>query len=116
MSMRAGHILRHEDESGVSGTGRVAEWIEYSDGAVVVRWISATASTNIYQNMKQAVSIHGHEGKTVFVTDWEEPDPKVELEPEAPDEDDVPDEEADPAEEAAPDEDPEDEPAEEEQS
>lgn len=76
MSMRCGHILRHEDESGVSGTGRVAEWVEYSDGEVVVHWLSHTPSTNHYRNMKQVESIHGHGGKTEIVVDWVEPKPE----------------------------------------
>ena len=75
MSIRVGHIMRHEDESGVSGIGRVAEWIEYSDGEVVVHWLSHTPSTNHYRNMKQVEGIHGHDGKTEMVVDWEEPRP-----------------------------------------
>ena len=77
MSIRVGHILRHEDESGVSGVGRVAEWIEYSDGEVVVHWLSHTPSTNHYRNMKQVEGIHGHWGKTEMVVDWEEPRPEL---------------------------------------
>ena len=75
MSIRVGHILRHEDDSGVSGTGRVAEWVEYSDGEVVGHWLSHTPSTNHYRNMKQVDAIHGHGGKTEIVVDWEEPKP-----------------------------------------
>lgn len=78
MSMRVGHIQRHEDESGVSGVGRVAEWIEYSDGEVVVHWSSSTPSTNHYRNMKQVEAIHGHNGKTELVVDWVEPKPDPE--------------------------------------
>ena len=82
MSIRVGHIQRHEDESGVSGTGRVAEWVEYSDGEVVVHWLSHTPSTNHYRNMKQVEAIHGHNGKTEIVVDWEEPKPAPEPEEE----------------------------------
>lgn len=69
--MRTGCFQRDEDETGVSGTGRVAEWCEFSCGTVVVRWVSAKASTNIYQNAKQAEDIHGHNGKTRMVVEWE---------------------------------------------
>lgn len=69
---RAFHLERVEDESGVSGTGRVAEGFEFSDGTTVVRWLSHTPSTNIYPNMKQVEQIHGHGGKTRIVFDWEE--------------------------------------------
>lgn len=111
MSMRAGHIMRHKDETGVSGTGRVAEWIEYSDGFVVVRWLSNMASTNMYQNMKQAEQIHGHEGRTVFIVDWEEP-PPAPPEPEESEEDT--EEEGEPSLEDLEEEDPEEEVEEEE--
>lgn len=86
MSIRVGHILRHEDESGVSGTGIVAEWIEYSDGEVVVHWLSHTPSTNHYRNYKQVEAIHGHGGKTEMVTLWEQPKPEEVTEPEITDE------------------------------
>lgn len=69
--MRAGSFQRDEDVNGVSGTGRVAEWAEFSDGCVVVRWVSNMASTNVYQNAKQAESIHGHGGRTKMVVEWE---------------------------------------------
>jgi hypothetical protein len=80
MGIRVGHIHRHEDETGVSGTGRVAEWVEYSDGEVVVHWLSHTPSTNHYRNMKQVEAIHGHNGRTEIVVDWEEPKPAPEPE------------------------------------
>ena len=75
MSIRIGFLLRHEDETGVSGVGKVAEWIEFSDGEVVVHWISNTPSTNHYRNFKQMVSVHGHNGKTqpVVLADCEVP-------------------------------------------
>jgi hypothetical protein len=76
MSIRAGHLLRHEDDSGVSGIGRVAEWVEFSDGEVVVHWLSHTPSTNHYRNMKQVEAIHGHGGATEIIVDWEEPHPR----------------------------------------
>ena len=81
MGIKVGHIFRREDESGISGTGRVAEWVEYSDGEVVVHWLSHTPSTNHYRNMKQVDAVHGHSGKTEIVVDWEEPklDPSEEI-------------------------------------
>jgi hypothetical protein len=82
MTVRVGHILRHEDETGVSGTGVVAEWIEYSDGEVAVHWLSHTPSTNLYRNIKQVEAIHGHGGRTEMVTIWEEPKPVLDEDPE----------------------------------
>lgn len=80
--MRAGYFEREDDVNGVSGTGRVAEFVEFSDGMVVVNWLSHTRSTNIYQNIKQAEAIHSHGGKTKLVTVWEEPVEEVIDEPE----------------------------------
>jgi hypothetical protein len=62
-------IVRDEDESGISGIGVVAEGVEFTDGVVIVHWLSHTPSTNIYANMKQCTDIHGHGGKTRIV--WE---------------------------------------------
>lgn len=85
--MAIGRFERDEDVNGVSGVGRVAEWVEFSDGCVVVRWISNMASTNVYQNRKQAESIHGHGGRTRMVVEWEAPDAEVPTD--VPAEDDV---------------------------
>ena len=38
---RAFVLQRNEDETGVSGTGIVAEGVEFSDGTVALRWTSA---------------------------------------------------------------------------
>jgi hypothetical protein len=69
---KAFHFQRTDDETGISGEGRVAEGFEFTDGVVVVRWLTHTPSTNIYPNLKQAVKIHGHKGKTKLVIDWME--------------------------------------------
>jgi len=69
-TIRVGHLQRVEDVNQVSGTGRVAEWVEFSDGRVVLHWLSHTPSTNIYHNMKQMENIHGHGGRTLVVEDF----------------------------------------------
>ena len=85
MAIRVFHLVRDEDESGVSGTGTVAEVFEASDGTCIVRWLSNMSSTNIYSNFKQVDQIHGHGGKTRLVlvydeTPPEEPEPEPEPE------------------------------------
>ena len=80
MAIRVFHLIRDEDESGVSGTGTVGEAIEYSDGTCVLRWLSNKASTNIYNNFKQMEEIHGHGGKTHFDLVYDET-PPLEEEP-----------------------------------
>ena len=58
-------LNRHEDVSGVSGTGVVCEGCEFSDGAVAVRWLGEYPSTAIWGGMREMEAIHGHSGKTV---------------------------------------------------
>ena len=65
--IRLFYLDRKEDASGISGTGKVAEGVEFSNGVCVVQWLTHTSSTNIYQNMKQVESIHGHGGSTKIV-------------------------------------------------
>jgi hypothetical protein len=57
-------LNRLEDETGISGTGIVAEGVEFSDGTAAMRWISAHTSTAVYASMAEIEAIHGHNGKT----------------------------------------------------
>lgn len=65
VNMKMFNLVRSEDVSGVSGTGRVAEGVEFSDGVVVIRWLTDLSSTAIYKNRNELVAIHGHDGRTV---------------------------------------------------
>lgn len=62
--MRRFVLMRHEDETGVSGTGVVAEGVEWTDGTVSMRWMGARCSTVYWDNVADAIAIHGHNGKT----------------------------------------------------
>lgn len=62
--MRTFHLMRHEDETGISGTGNVAEGVEFSDGKVAMRWLTSTSSIAYYDNADDVITIHGHGGKT----------------------------------------------------
>lgn len=55
---------RSEDVSGTSGVGVVAEGVLFSNGQVVVHFISQMESINVYANMTVAESLHGHDGRT----------------------------------------------------
>lgn len=61
------YLQRDEDVSGYSGTGRVADGIQFNDGTCVLRWNSSTASTVIYNSIKELEYLHGHDGKTKIV-------------------------------------------------
>ena len=62
-------LAREEDVSGVSGTGIVAEGIEFSDGEVVIRWIDGEHKSTVVwaQGIEAVKAIHGHDGRTTVV-------------------------------------------------
>ncbi len=66
------HLKRTEDESGVSGTGRIAQGIIFDNGKVALTWLSDHPSVTVYDNIGEVRAIHGHEGKTevVMEQDW----------------------------------------------
>lgn len=68
--MKMFFLQRDEDVTGVSGTGRVAEGVEFSDGSVAIRWYGSDASTVMWDSIEAATRIHGHDGKTRFVHVW----------------------------------------------
>ena len=62
------HLYRHDDETGVSGTGIVAEGIQYQDGRISMRWcVNPARSTTAYDNAPDVTTIHGHDGKTEII-------------------------------------------------
>ena len=67
--MRRLHLQRSTDQSGVSGTGRVAEGVVFDDGTVVLRWLGDVRSTVVFDNIAEVELIHGHGGDTAIVVD-----------------------------------------------
>lgn len=67
--IRRFHFERSEDASGVSGCGRVAEGVVFSNGKVALEWLSDHSSTALYDSIKDVELIHGHEGRTKIVFD-----------------------------------------------
>lgn len=65
--MKLFQLQRDEDESGVSGTGVVAEGVVFTDGIAVLRWKTFMHSTAVYDNLECIQAIHGHGGKTKVV-------------------------------------------------
>lgn len=57
-------LNRIEDEGGVSGTGIVAEGVQFSNGKCAVSWLTEHTSVAIYDNIEDVEFIHGHNGKT----------------------------------------------------
>jgi hypothetical protein len=60
-------LQRDEDESGISGTGIVAEGVVFSNGVAVVNWLTEWKSTAVYKDIESVEKIHGHNGKTKIV-------------------------------------------------
>lgn len=60
--MRRFKLLRKKDISGVSGTGPVAEGVQFTDGTVSLRWYGTRASTNNYSSIEDLIGIHDHIG------------------------------------------------------
>lgn len=67
--MRNFKLRRLDDESGVSGTGIIAEGTEFSHGEVALSWLTVHRSMGFYPNIKELINIHGHGGKTVI--EWD---------------------------------------------
>ena len=55
-------LIRKKDINGISGTGIVAEGIQFADGEIVMRWFGDLTSIEIHKNMQMMLKIHGHEG------------------------------------------------------
>lgn len=68
--MRTFRLIRLIDDSGVSGTGLVAEGVAFSDGTCALRWCTRYRSTAIYPSVEELEAIHGHQGHTVI--EWVE--------------------------------------------
>lgn len=69
--MRIYYLRRHEDISGNSGCGRVAQVAEFDDGSAVLHWnrganTSGVASTEVFNTVSDLLGIHGHDGKSVL--------------------------------------------------
>lgn len=62
--MKRFNLFRLEDESGVSGTGIVAEGVQFQTGKCALGWLTKVSSIAIYDSIEELELIHGHEGKT----------------------------------------------------
>lgn len=70
--MRVFELHRDIDETGVSGTGVVAQGVEFEDGSVALRWLTEWPTSVVFHDRGAAAveHIHGHNGKTRIV--WRE--------------------------------------------
>ena len=64
-------LVRYTDVSGVSGTGVVAEGVEWSDGAVALHWRGLHPTTVVWEggSIDDVLAVHGHNGATAIIWD-----------------------------------------------
>lgn len=65
--MRCFYLDRQIDETGVSGTGKVAEGVQFSNGWCALTWLTEHTSVVFYPSIDDVRFIHGHGGKTRIV-------------------------------------------------
>lgn len=72
-STRRFYLYRRADETGVSGTGRVAEGALFPSGRCALACNTAVASVAVYDSIEDVRTIHGHNMRTLIV--WVDPTP-----------------------------------------
>lgn len=74
--MKTFKLVRKHDISGVSGTGIVAEGVEFHDGQCVMSWFGQHHTLEVSPTIESIIAIHGHDGATEVVYDVDyKPDP-----------------------------------------
>ena len=71
--MRRFYLKRDEDVNGVSGTGRVADGVEFDNGLVSITWKSEYPSITVFQSITVVEKIHTHKGKDKTKIVWVDP-------------------------------------------
>lgn len=67
--MRTFKLHRLIDVSGVSGSGIVAEGVEFKNGQCALHWLTRFESIGLYPSRDVLMQVHGHDGATVLVED-----------------------------------------------
>ena len=57
-------LVRDVDVSGTSGSGVVAEGVQFSSGEAVLHWLSQFSSITVFSCVDVMMKIHSHDGKT----------------------------------------------------
>lgn len=65
-------LYRQTDVTGVSGTGIVAEGVQFSGGLCVMQWCVSGQPNSVshWDSVEDLIAIHGHDGATTVV--WED--------------------------------------------
>ncbi len=59
-------LNRVDDETGVSGTGHIADGVQFENMKCSLCWRVEYSSIAVYDNIEILMKIHGHNGKTVL--------------------------------------------------
>lgn len=65
------HLERRVDESGMSGTGKVAEGVMLPNGMTIMWWLKPPYSVQQYLSIDDLHFIHRHGGKNTTDIVWE---------------------------------------------
>lgn len=60
-------LHRDEDETGISGTGVVAQGVVFASGKCALLWLTEHTSVGVYDSIEELTAIHGHDGRTRVV-------------------------------------------------
>lgn len=71
MAPRRFFLMRTVDETGMSGTGRVAEGVELPNGVAVMWWLVPEYCVSIYKSVKELHAIHKHGKNNTTELVWE---------------------------------------------
>lgn len=65
--MKLFELRRHVDETGISGTGVVAQGVIFDNGRCAMMWLTENVSMGVYDDIQKVIAIHGHQGQTSVV-------------------------------------------------
>ncbi len=68
---RVFRLEREQDITGVSGTGHVADGVEFANGKCVVSWNGPYNTVTVYDSIYMVEAIHTHGGATKIVFEGE---------------------------------------------
>jgi hypothetical protein len=64
---RTFYLDRTVDKTGISGTGRVAQGLQFSNGFCLLQWLVEPRSEDWHFSIESIQKIHGHDGTTTLV-------------------------------------------------
>lgn len=65
--MRRFFVQRNVDDSGISGTGKVAEGCLFDTNWVGLVWLGDHVTLSFYPSIDEFIAIHGHGGSTSII-------------------------------------------------